>query len=55
MLYNSWDAHYRKVNVLRFTNDGLGLVSASEDTRVSIWSVSTCVSFLFARQLRSLT
>lgn len=41
MLYNSWDAHYRKVNVLKFTNDGLGLVSASEDTRVSIWSIAT--------------
>ncbi|EGN96624.1 hypothetical protein SERLA73DRAFT_184727 [Serpula lacrymans var. lacrymans S7.3] len=43
ILYNSWDAHYQKVNVLRFTHDGAGLVSGSEDSGVSVWSVSRLV------------
>ncbi|KDR80579.1 hypothetical protein GALMADRAFT_240898 [Galerina marginata CBS 339.88] len=40
ILYNSWDAHYRQVNILRFTNDGAALISGSDDSGVSIWSVS---------------
>ncbi|KAJ3517759.1 hypothetical protein NLJ89_g314 [Agrocybe chaxingu] len=40
ILYNSWDAHYRQVNVLRFTNDGVALVSGSDDSGVNVWSVS---------------
>ncbi|KAF8202202.1 WD40-repeat-containing domain protein [Pholiota molesta] len=40
ILYNSWDAHYRQVNILRFTNDGAALVSGSDDSGVSVWSVS---------------
>ncbi|TFK39957.1 WD40-repeat-containing domain protein [Crucibulum laeve] len=40
ILYNSWDAHYRQVNVLRFTNDGAALISGSDDSGVSVWSVS---------------
>ncbi|KAF8967688.1 WD40 repeat-like protein [Flammula alnicola] len=40
IMYNSWDAHYRQVNVLRFTNDGAALVSGSDDSGVSVWSVS---------------
>ncbi|KII87196.1 hypothetical protein PLICRDRAFT_42847 [Plicaturopsis crispa FD-325 SS-3] len=40
ILYNSWDAHYRQVSVLRFTPDGAALLSGSEDSGVSVWSVS---------------
>ncbi|KAJ7065191.1 WD40-repeat-containing domain protein [Mycena amicta] len=40
ILYNAWDAHYRKVTVLKFTNDGAALLSGSEDSGVSVWSVS---------------
>lgn len=40
ILYNSWDAHYRQVNVLRFTNDGDALISGSDDSGVNVWSVS---------------
>ncbi|KIL00758.1 hypothetical protein PAXRUDRAFT_29581 [Paxillus rubicundulus Ve08.2h10] len=43
ILYNSWDAHYRQVNVLKFTYDGTVLISASEDSGVSVWSVSKLV------------
>ncbi|EPS94549.1 hypothetical protein FOMPIDRAFT_148872 [Fomitopsis schrenkii] len=40
IMYNAWDAHYRQVNVLRFTQDGAALVSGSDDSSVSVWSVS---------------
>ncbi|KAF8075050.1 WD40-repeat-containing domain protein [Lyophyllum atratum] len=40
ILYHSWDAHYRQVTVLRFTLDGAALISGSEDSGVSVWSVS---------------
>ncbi|KAK7445391.1 Pre-rRNA-processing protein ipi3 [Stygiomarasmius scandens] len=40
ILFNSWDAHYRQVNVLRFTQDGSALISGSDDSSVSVWSVS---------------
>ncbi|KAF8196763.1 WD40 repeat-like protein [Mycena galopus ATCC 62051] len=40
ILFNSWDAHYRQVTVLRFTHDGAALLSGSEDSGVSVWSVS---------------
>ncbi|KAF7971945.1 hypothetical protein HWV62_19401 [Athelia sp. TMB] len=40
ILYNSWDAHYRQINVLRFTHDGAALLSGSDDSGVSVWSVS---------------
>ncbi|KAK0238850.1 WD40 repeat-like protein [Armillaria nabsnona] len=40
VLFNSWDAHYREVTVLRFTQDGAALISGSQDSGVSVWSVS---------------
>ncbi|KAF9462926.1 WD40 repeat-like protein [Collybia nuda] len=40
ILYNSWDAHYRQVSILRFTRDGHALLSGSEDSGVSVWAVS---------------
>ncbi|KAG6867992.1 hypothetical protein C0993_008599 [Termitomyces sp. T159_Od127] len=43
ILYNSWDAHYRQVTVLRFTSDGSALISGSEDSGVSVWSVSRSI------------
>ncbi|THH02710.1 hypothetical protein EW026_g195 [Hermanssonia centrifuga] len=39
-MYNAWDAHYRQVNVLRFTQDSAALLSGSEDSSVSVWSMS---------------
>lgn len=43
ILYNSWDAHYRHVNVLKFTHDGAALISGSDDSGVSVWSVARLV------------
>ncbi|KAJ3837890.1 WD40 repeat-like protein [Lentinula raphanica] len=40
ILFNSWDAHYRQINVLRFTSDGAALLSGSDDSGISAWSVS---------------
>ncbi|KAJ6496765.1 WD40 repeat-like protein [Mycena vulgaris] len=40
ILFNSWDAHYRQVTVLKFTHDSVALLSGSEDSGVSVWSVS---------------
>ncbi|PCH44265.1 WD40 repeat-like protein [Wolfiporia cocos MD-104 SS10] len=40
IMYNAWDAHYRQVNVLRFTQDGAALLSGSEDSSISAWAVS---------------
>ncbi|EIW58666.1 WD40 repeat-like protein [Trametes versicolor FP-101664 SS1] len=39
IMYNSWDAHYRQINVLRFTQDAAALVAGSEDSGVSVWSI----------------
>lgn len=44
-MYNSWDAHYRQINVLRFTQDAAALVAGSEDSGVSVWSTSRCVLY----------
>ncbi|KAH7911431.1 WD40 repeat-like protein [Hygrophoropsis aurantiaca] len=43
ILYHSWDAHYRQVNVLKFTHDGAALISGSEDSGVSVWLLSRLV------------
>ncbi|EKM49939.1 uncharacterized protein PHACADRAFT_166518 [Phanerochaete carnosa HHB-10118-sp] len=40
IMYNAWDAHYRQVGVLRFTQDSAALLSGSEDSAVNVWSVS---------------
>lgn len=47
ILFNSWDAHYRQVNVLRFTQDGAALLSGSDDSGVSVWSMSRLISPFF--------
>ncbi|THH10360.1 hypothetical protein EW145_g1398 [Phellinidium pouzarii] len=44
ILFNVWDAHYRKVTVLRFTQDGAALISGSEDSGVSVWFVSSLLA-----------
>jgi WD40 repeat protein len=38
-MYNSWEAHYRQVTVLRFTPDGEALLSGSDDSGITVWSV----------------
>ncbi|KAF8518999.1 WD40 repeat-like protein [Hysterangium stoloniferum] len=40
ILFSSFEPHYRRVSVLRFTQDGAALVSASDDSNVSVWSMS---------------
>lgn len=40
IMFNAWDAHYRKVAIVRFSTDGAALFSGSEDSGVSVWSVS---------------
>lgn len=47
ILFNSWDAHYRRVNVLKFTNDGSALISGSEDSSVNVWLVQRCLILSF--------
>ncbi len=42
-MYNSWDAHYRQINVLKFTYDGAALISGSEDSGASVWSISRSI------------
>jgi pre-rRNA-processing protein IPI3 len=51
IMYNSWEAHYRQVTVLRFTPDGEALVSGSEDSGVSVWSVFRFVATHITSQL----
>ncbi|KAK7686421.1 hypothetical protein QCA50_010645 [Cerrena zonata] len=43
IMYNAWDAHYRQVNVLRFTHDSAALISGSDDSAVGVWSTSSLV------------
>jgi pre-rRNA-processing protein IPI3 len=45
-MYNSWEAHYRRVTVLRFTPDGEALVSGSDDSGITLWSVFRFASVL---------
>jgi pre-rRNA-processing protein IPI3 len=40
ILFNVWDAHYRKVTVLRFSAEGACLLSGSEDAGVSVWTIA---------------
>ncbi|KAI0091715.1 WD40 repeat-like protein [Irpex rosettiformis] len=40
IMYHAWDAHYRQVSVLRFTQDGTALLSGSEDSGVSVWAIT---------------
>ena len=47
-MYAAWDAHYRQVTVLRFTQDGGALLSGSEDSGVNVWAVSKYVCILFS-------
>ena len=50
-MYNSWDAHYRQVTVLRFTQDGEALLSGSDDSGITVWSVFRFVFSLISRTL----
>jgi|SRR5216683_1935250 len=45
-MYNSWEAHYRRITVLRFTPDGEALLSGSEDSGITVWSVFRSASIL---------
>lgn len=39
-LLASFDAHYRSVTVLKWTGDGAGLATGSEDARILVWSLA---------------
>lgn len=39
ILFNSFEAHYRRITTLKFTPDGSALISCSEDSGISVWSI----------------
>lgn len=43
-ILSSFSAHYRRINCLKFTKDGKGLISASQDSRISVWSCASLVN-----------
>ncbi|KAJ1306922.1 hypothetical protein OPQ81_007905 [Rhizoctonia solani] len=43
VMLNSWEAHFRRVHVLKFTMDDAAIVSASDDSGVSVWSVASLI------------
>jgi len=43
ILFNSWEAHYRKVTALRFSDDAVALVSGSEDSAIHVWEIASLV------------
>ncbi|GAB1518168.1 Pre-rRNA-processing protein ipi3 [Rhizoctonia solani] len=43
VMLNSWEAHFRRIQVLKFTTDDAAIVSASDDSGVSVWSVASLV------------
>ncbi|KZT43257.1 WD40 repeat-like protein [Sistotremastrum suecicum HHB10207 ss-3] len=40
ILFNAWEAHYRKINVARFSQDGVVLVTGSEDSGLNAWEIA---------------
>ncbi|CAG7851713.1 SubName: Full=Related to WD-repeat protein crb3 {ECO:0000313/EMBL:CCA68749.1} [Serendipita indica DSM 11827] len=44
-LFKSFAAHYRAVTVIRFHSDGETFVTGSEDSSISIWSISRIVDY----------
>ncbi|KAG9125795.1 Pre-rRNA-processing protein ipi3 [Ceratobasidium sp. 392] len=51
IMLNSWEAHFRRVHALRFTNDDAALISASEDSAVSVWSIASLVDIQLQHEL----
>ncbi|KAI9064113.1 WD40 repeat-like protein [Trametes sanguinea] len=51
VMYNSWDAHYRQINVLRFTQDAAALLAGSEDSGVSVWLIARLVDETLQNEL----
>ncbi|CEL61727.1 Pre-rRNA-processing protein IPI3 OS=Ustilago maydis (strain 521 / FGSC 9021) GN=IPI3 PE=3 SV=1 [Rhizoctonia solani AG-1 IB] len=43
VMLNSWEAHFRRIHVLKFTTDDAAIVSASDDSGVSVWSVASLI------------
>ena len=39
----AFDAHYRRVTILRWTADGTALISGGDDGRIAIWPLATLV------------
>lgn len=40
IMFNSWEAHYRRIGVVKFTQDGAALVTGSDDSTVAVWPMS---------------
>lgn len=40
IMFNSWEAHYRRIGVVKFTQDGGALVTGSDDSTVAVWSMA---------------
>ncbi|KAH7335164.1 WD40-repeat-containing domain protein [Rhizoctonia solani] len=51
VMLNSWEAHFRRVHVLKFTTDDAAIVSASDDSGVSVWSVASLIDNQFQHEL----
>lgn len=42
IMFNSWEAHYRRIGVMKFTHDGAALVTGSDDATASVWAMARC-------------
>lgn len=40
IMFNSWEAHYRRIGVVKFTQDGGALVTGSDDSTVAVWPMA---------------
>ncbi|KIJ55698.1 hypothetical protein M422DRAFT_200031 [Sphaerobolus stellatus SS14] len=40
ILFSAFEAHYRIISALQFTQDGAAIISVSDDSTVSVWSMS---------------
>ncbi|GJJ06115.1 hypothetical protein Clacol_000304 [Clathrus columnatus] len=43
ILFNTFEAHYRRISTLQFTRDGSALISGSDDSSVSVWLMSRLI------------
>ncbi|KAF8317122.1 WD40 repeat-like protein [Clavulina sp. PMI_390] len=41
IMFNSWEAHYRRIAVMKFTPDGGALATGSDDSTVSVWAIAS--------------
>ncbi|KAH9935911.1 WD40 repeat-like protein [Epithele typhae] len=51
IMFNSWDAHYRSITVMCFSQDAAALIAGSEDSGVSVWSIARLVDNVLQDEL----